>query len=29
MTQMIVKERAPEETRVEAGEQDEPGLILG
>lgn len=29
MTQLIVKERAPEEARVEAGEPDEPGLILG
>lgn len=29
MTQSIVKERALDEARVEAGEPDEPGLILG
>lgn len=29
MTQTMLKERAPDEARVEAGEQDEPGLILG
>lgn len=29
MTQTIVKERATDEARVEAGEPEEPGLIMG